>query len=256
MFCFRFGNLLVRLLVFEFRNIFSALVFSSISYLCDRWITRKHTAPLFYMFSVFANPSFCPTFMKKNQRVAREPGLLKRSPQQRAPGSPWLVPRLLSPTTVPEETKEIPHRSSWFIHFSFFVFYPSTSFLFQSLPACWLCMACPLPCMRLEPEKRNEKVRCSAGMHVVRPPCSWSWPRGRIIVVTPHHPPRPRSPVVRPRLRIVAVKGHDFLLNLCLLPRYVNAWSHGCWSWSQCERKILTGKYNDDYYRLESTFQK
>ena len=35
MFCFRFGNLLVRLLVFEFRNIFSALVFSSISYLCD-----------------------------------------------------------------------------------------------------------------------------------------------------------------------------------------------------------------------------
>ena len=106
-------------------------------------------------------------------------------------------------------------------------------------------MACPLPCMRLEPEKRNEKVRCSAGMHVVRPPCSWSWPRGRIIVVTPHHPPRPRSPVVRPRLRIVAVKGHDFLLNLCLLPRYVNVWSHGCRSWSQCDRKILTGKYNN-----------
>ena len=112
MFCFRFGNLLVRLLVLEFRNIFSALVFSSISYLCDRWITRKHTAPLLYMFSVFANPSFCPTFKKKSQRVAREPGLLKRSPQQRAPGSPWPVPRLLSPTTVPEETKEIPHRSS------------------------------------------------------------------------------------------------------------------------------------------------
>ena len=106
MFCFRFGNLLVRLLVFEFRNIFSALVFSSTSYLCDRWITRKHTAPLLYMFSVFANPSFCPTFMKKKQRVAREPGLLKRSPQQRAPGSPWPVPRLLSPTTVLKRPKK------------------------------------------------------------------------------------------------------------------------------------------------------
>ena len=127
---------------------------------------QAYSASFVHVFCFCKYPSFCPTVMKKNQRVAREPGLFKRSPQQRAPGSPWPVPRLLSPMTVPEETKEIPHRSSWFIHFSFFVYYPSTSFLFQSLPACWLCIACPLPCMRLEPEKRNEKVRCSAGMHV------------------------------------------------------------------------------------------
>ena len=121
MFCFRFGNQLVRLLVFEFRNIFSALVFSSISYLCDRWITRKHTARLLYMFSVFANPSFCPTFMKKNQRVTREPGLLKRSPQQRAPGSPWPVPRLLSPTTVPPKKYPIDQVDSFTSHSLFII---------------------------------------------------------------------------------------------------------------------------------------
>ena len=106
-------------------------------------------------------------------------------------------------------------------------------------------MACPLPCMRLEPEQRNEKagaVLVCGQASTLLVVAAWSHNRGH----PPLHPPRPRSPVVRPRLRIVAVKGHDFLLKLCLLPSYVNAWSHGCRSWSQCERKILTGKYNDD----------
>ena len=132
MFCFRFGNLLVRLLVFEFRIIVSALVFSSISYLCDRSITRKHTAPLLYMLSVFANPSFRRTCMKKNQSLAREPGLLKISPQQLAPGSPWPVPRLLSPMTVLEETRYPIDQVDSFTSHSLFIILRRGSFFNRS----------------------------------------------------------------------------------------------------------------------------
>ena len=92
MFCFRFGNLLVRLLVFEFRNIFSALVFSSISYLCDRWITRKHTAPLLYMFSVFANPSFLSNFHEKELKGGTRTGTVEALATAASSGIPLARP--------------------------------------------------------------------------------------------------------------------------------------------------------------------
>ena len=250
MFCFRFGNLLVRLLVFEFRNIFSALVFSSISY-CVTGGSHASIQRLFCTCFLFLQTRHFVQVSKKRIKgwhANRDCWSARHSSELRDPLGP--SHGCCRPRQFLKRPKKYPiDQVDSFTSHSLFIYYPSTSFLFQSLPACWLCMAARpvlFPARGLSRKKRNEKVRCSAGMHVVMPPCSWSWPRGRIIVVTPHHPPRPRSPVVQPRLRIVAVKGHDFLLNLCLLPRYVNAWSHGCRSWSQCERKILTGKYNDD----------
>ena len=155
-------------------------------------------------------------------------------------------PRLLSPTTVPEETKEIPiDQVDSFTSHSLFIILRRVFFFNRSQRAgsAWPVL---FPEAWAGKAKRKRQVRMQC-WYVVRPPHSWSWPRGRIIVVTPSTPlGHDHAPVVRPRLRIVAVKGHDFLLKFCLLPSYVNAWSHGCRSWSQCERKILTGKYNDD----------
>ena len=204
-----------------------------------------HTQPyqrLFWTcFLLLQTPSFRPTCMKKNQSLAREPGLLKRSPQQRAPESPWPVPWLLSPTTVPEETKEVDSFTSHSLYMFIIlrrVFFFNRS---QRAGSAWPVL---FPAWGLSRKSETKKagavlVLVCGQAFTLLVVAAWSHNRGH-----PHHtpPPRPRSPVVRPRLRIVAVKGHDFLLKLCLLPSYVNAWSHDCRSWSQCERKILTGK--------------
>ena len=127
---------------------------------------------------------------------------------------------------------------------SFFVYFILTSFLFQSLStSCCQCGLSPSP----HDVWAGKAKRQWQGLrwYVVRPPCSWSCPRGRIVVVTPTTP----SATITCCSTSFENRGRErpwFFAQVFLLPSNINAWSHSRRSWSQCERKILTGIYNNN----------
>ena len=193
MFCFRFGNLLVRLLVFEFRIIVSALVFSSISYLCDRRITSEHTSASFVCVFCFCKSVISFNLHEKESKPGTWTGTLAALATAAISGIPLARPKAAVSNDSSWRDQRNTHRSSWFIHFSFFVYYPSTSFLFQSFSACWLSAAWPVlfPAWGLSRKSETKKagaVLVCGQASTVLVVAAWSHNRG--------HPPPPPSATI------------------------------------------------------------
>ena len=159
---------------------------------------------------------------KRIKASHRELGLLRGAHHPRAPPGRAQLP---SPTTV-QETKEIPYikliHSLLILCLSFF------DLFFVSIALSLLALPVPLP-----GEAWAWKAKWQRQV-----PRSWSWPRGRIIVVTARHPLAMIS-CCSTSFENLSCERPWFLLKLCLLPSNINARSHGCRSWPECERKIL-----------------